>query len=130
MISSDSSSYDNVFYIKEQDLSLVNEVKPYFKKYGDLYVIIAREYNIHNGYNNGNLRVGIIKYKNENVELVLPFCTSLIYATIDNGIVTLTYVEDKSLKTKEIPLNEEEKLDFEDYSFLLGNEKADLKPVR
>lgn len=113
--------------IPEQDLRLINEIKPYFNKEGNLYVIIAREINYRNGINNGNLRVGILRQSDDSgFELILPFSKNLIYATIKDGIVELAYVEERKLKIKEIPFNSEGKLDFEDYAFLLEPEEQYL----
>lgn len=114
--------------IPEQNLRLINEIKPYFHKEGDLYVIIAREINIHYGLNNGNLRVGIIKFAKDsnNIELVLPFSKNIIYATIKNNTVEIAYVENKSLQTTNIAFNSEGDLNFEDYAFLLEPEEQYL----
>jgi len=125
-VENDTSEIPELLEISEQDLRLINEIKPYFHREGNLYVIIAREINFRNGINNGDLRVGIIRLVNEvskDFELVLPFSKNLIYATIKNDIVELAYVEDRKLKTSEIAFNNDGTLNFEDYAFLLEPEE-------
>lgn len=115
----------DTMYIAEQNLNLVNEVKPYFRKQDDLYVIIAREIDYHNGMNNGNLRVGIIKLNDDNsYETILPFSKNLLYALFLGDKVKLVYVENKSLHTKEISFNSDRRLDYDDYAFLFKNDEV------
>lgn len=122
------SEISELLEIPEQNLRLINEIKPYFHKEGDLYVIIAREINIHYGLNNGDLRVGIIRLDkdSDNIELVLPFSKSIICANIKDNTIEIAYVENKILKTKIISFNNEGKLNFEDYAFLLEPEEQEL----
>lgn len=114
------SEIPELLEIPEQNLRLINEINPYFQKRGDLFVIIAREINFRYGKNNGDLRVGIVRIKEDKTfELVLPFSKNIIYATINNNVVKIAYVEDYCLKNKDIELNESGRLNFEDYAFLL-----------
>ena len=114
------SEIPELLEIPEQNLRLINEINPYFQKKGDLFVIIAREINFRYGKNSGDLRVGIIRIKEDKTfELVLPFSKNIIYATINNNVVKIAYVEDYCLKNKDIELNESGRLNFEDYAFLL-----------
>ncbi len=39
------------FYIPEQDLRLINEIKPFYHKKDNLYVLVAREVEFRNGIN-------------------------------------------------------------------------------
>lgn len=114
------SEIPELLEIPEQNLRLINEINPYFQKKGDLFVIIAREINFRYGKNSGDLRVGIIRIKEDKTfELVLPFSKNIIYATINNNVVKIAYTEDYCLKNKDIELNESGRLNFEDYAFLL-----------
>lgn len=123
-VESETSEIPELLDIPEQGLRLINEVKPYFNKIGDLYVIIAREMNFRNGRNNGDLRVGIVRLREDNCfELILPFSKNLIYANIIGDAVELAYVENRSLKTKYIAFNNEGKLNFEDYAYLFEPEE-------
>lgn len=121
-----------LFEIPEQNLILRNEIEPYFNKYGDLFVIIAREINYRYGKNSGNLRVGIIrKMKDERgYDLVLPFSQNIIWASINGNIVEIGYVENMELQKISLAINEEGKLDFEDYAFLLEPEEQYLLKSR
>ena len=114
------SEIPELLEIPEQNLRLINEINPYFQKKGDLFVIIAREINFRYGKNSGDLRVGIIRIKEDKTfELVLPFSKNIIYATINNNVVKIAYTKDYCLKNKDIELNESGRLNFEDYAFLL-----------
>ena len=125
------SEIPELLEIPEQNLRLINEINPYFQKKGDLFVIIAREINFRYGKNSGDLRVGIIRIKEDKTfELVLPFSKNIIYATINNHVVKIAYTEDYCLKNKDIELNESGRLNFEDYAFLLDPEEQYLLSSR
>lgn len=125
------SEIPELLEIPEQNLRLINEINPYFQKKGDLFVIIAREINFRYGKNSGDLRVGIIRIKEDKTfELVLPFSKNIIYANINNNVVKIAYVEDYCLKNKDIELNESGRLNFEDYAFLLDPEEQYLLSSR
>ena len=125
------SEIPELLEIPEQNLRLINEINPYFQKKGDLFVIIAREINFRYGKNSGDLRVGIIRIKEDKTfELVLPFSKNIIYATINNNVVKIAYTEDYCLKNKDIELNESGRLNFEDYAFLLDPEEQYLLSSR
>ncbi len=118
--------------IPEQNLTLRNEIEPYFNKDGDLFVIIAREINFRYGKNSGNLRVGIIRKREDNLgfDLVLPFSKNIIWANINGNVIEIGYVENMELQRINIAINEEGKLDFEDYAFLLEPEDQHLLKSR
>lgn len=121
-----------LFEIQEQNLILRNEIEPYFNKDGDLFVIIAREINYRYGKNSGNLRVGIIRKTEDErgYDLVLPFSQNIIWASIDGNIVEIGYVENMELQKISLAINEEGKLDFEDYAFLLEPEDQHILKSR
>lgn len=128
-VENESSEIPELIEIPEQNLHLINEVKPYFNKNEDLYVVIAREINYRYGKNNGDLRVGILRQTNSDLELVLPFSRKVIYANIKSNTIDIAYVENMTLQTTTISFNAEGKLDFEDYAFLLEpEEQYNLNP--
>jgi len=63
-------------------------------------------------------------------DLVLPFSQNIIWASIDGNIVEIGYVENMELQKISLAINEEGKLDFEDYAFLLEPEDQHILKSR
>lgn len=96
-----------------------------FEQKGNYLIILAREFNYRYGINNGDLKVGVVRYEKECIdgievyhfEEILPFTKKLLYARFlnDNKINLCSYEE--GLHNKIVSLNENGTLDLEDIEY-------------
>lgn len=123
----DNFDLQGLIYLKEWNQTLILDENSFFEVQGEYIILLAREYNCHNGSYKGDLMPGIVKREQQLVDgknhyiwkVILPFTKNLLYARfLNERDIQLVRFHDKHLDYKTVSLKEDGTLDYQDYAYL------------